>query len=181
MSANARQLQQPPLETRHGEEYIRSVLRDVAILSDIRHSDEALNKLSGIMTERLYPAGAAVIEEGTEGTELFILLEGQVSVYKRTPGGDEYKVAIFDSSKNMVFGESGLIESEQRSASIRADVECRCLVLGRAAFEQFGQDCPQWALPIFRRIAIGILGRLRKTNNDMLLLYNALVDEIRGR
>jgi CRP/FNR family cyclic AMP-dependent transcriptional regulator len=82
---------------------------------------------------------------------------------------------------HMAFGESGLIESELRTATIRADTHCRCMVMTRKDFEGFSERYAHWALPIYKRIAFGVMGRLRKSNEDMLLLYNALVEEIRGR
>lgn len=155
-------------------------LRNVAIFTDIRESNDAMVALGQIMKEREFTAGSSIIEEGEEGTEMFILIAGQASVYKKPPGGDEYKVAIFSGEKQVAFGESGLVEGELRSASIRADVDCRCLALSRGTFEEFSKTHPQWALPIYRRIALSVMTRLRKINNDMLLLYNALVAEIRG-
>jgi CRP/FNR family cyclic AMP-dependent transcriptional regulator len=166
-----------PLET----SATQSVLKDVGLFSDIAQSPHALSAIWEIMTEKTFKAGQTITEEGTDGTEMFILISGQASVYKNTPGGDEYKVAIFEGRKHVAFGESGLIESEQRSATIRADQECKCLVLSRKSFEAFSQNHPKWALPIYKRIAFGVMARLRKTNDDMLLLYKALVAEIRGR
>jgi CRP/FNR family cyclic AMP-dependent transcriptional regulator len=155
-------------------------LKDVGLFSDLKSDENALLALSEIMTERAYSAGADIIHEGDQGAEMFILISGQASVYKSTPGGDEYKVAVLKHEFHAAFGESGLIESEQRTATIRADQDCKCLVMSRSAFEKFSVDHPQWALPVYRRIAHGVMSRLRNTNNDMLLLYNALVAEIRG-
>jgi CRP-like cAMP-binding protein len=155
-------------------------LKDVGLFTDICSSNEAIDALAAIMTERRFGKGESIIQEGKTGTDMFILIDGQASVYKSTPGGDEYKVAVFEGGKHIAFGESGLIESESRTATIRADQPCRCLVLARADFEQFSNSYPQWALPIYRKIAHAVMARLRKTNNDMLLLYNALVAEIRG-
>lgn len=157
-----------------------SQLKSVGLFSDISTSEEALERLAEIMSERRFAEGDAIIEEGKTGTDMYILIEGQASVFKSTPGGDEYKVAIFEGGKHIAFGESGLIESDTRTATIRADVDCRCLILARDDFEEFSKEYPQWALPIYRKITHSVMARLRKTNNDMLLLYNALVAEIRG-
>jgi CRP/FNR family transcriptional regulator, cyclic AMP receptor protein len=159
----------------------QSVLKDVGLFADIADSPDALSAIWDIMTERVFKPGSSITEEGNPGTEMFVLIAGKASVFKNTPGGDEYKVAIFEGKKHVAFGESGLIESEVRSATVRADTECRCLVMSRKAFEALSEKHPQWALPIYKRIAFGVMSRLRKTNEDMLLLYNALVAEIRGR
>ena len=160
--------------------HVVSKLHDVVLFADIRHDPGAIEALASIMSERKIKAGVDILTEGTNGTEMFILLDGRASVYKSTPQGDHYKVAIFEGNKNIAFGESGLIDADSRSATIRADVECHVIVLERLAFEKYSASYPQWALPIYRRIAQAVMARMKKTNNDMLLLYNALVDEIRG-
>jgi CRP-like cAMP-binding protein len=150
------------------------------LFSDIRSEPQALEALASIMSSRRVPAGQDILTEGSDGTEMLILIEGQASVYKSTPQGDEFKVAIFQGLKNIAFGEGGMIDADARSATIRADTDCSCIVLDRKAFEKYSTSYPQWALPIYRRIAQSVMSRMKKTNDDMLLLYNALVAEIRG-
>jgi CRP-like cAMP-binding protein len=111
---------------------------------------------------------------------MFLLVEGDAVVTKSTPEGESYRVAILRAEQFAFFGEGGLLDSEARSATIRAETPCRCLVLHREMFEKFGREHPQWAMPILLRIARVVMTRLRKTNHDMGLLYNALVAEIRG-
>jgi CRP/FNR family cyclic AMP-dependent transcriptional regulator len=170
----------PQLPEAHTAASISTHLHGVDLFQDIRDLENALDSLAALMSERRFAAGSEIIREGSSSTEMFILIEGRASVYKSTPTGDTYKVAIFEGKNNIAFGESGLIESDSRTATITADTNCLCLVLDRAAFERFSGNSPHWALPIYRRIAHAVMARLRKTNNDMLLLYNALVTEIRG-
>jgi CRP-like cAMP-binding protein len=162
-------------------EWQKELIRAVGLFADLRDDDRALDALSRLMRHRIFPSGSAIIQEGTEGTELYILIKGEAAVFKSTPGGDEYKVAILPAATRPAFGEGGLVDSDRRTASIRAALDCECLALGREDFERFSIEHPQWALPVYRRIATGVMSRLRKTNDDMLLLYNALVAEIRGR
>jgi CRP-like cAMP-binding protein len=102
-------------------------------------------------------------------------------VYKSTLEGEPYKVAILKADSHAFFGEGGLLDSEARSATIRAETRCSCLVLKREAFERFCVGYPQFALPVLLRIARAVMSRLRKSNTDLSLLYNALVAEIRGQ
>ena len=77
-------------------------------------------------------------------------------------------------------GEGGLIEAEPRSATVKMDIDSQCLVLTRDAFAKFGDAHPDWALPILKKIATTLMGRLRQTSNDLMLLHKALMNEIRG-
>jgi CRP-like cAMP-binding protein len=156
-------------------------VRAVSLFCDLKDEREALRKLSESMEEKVYAPGDAMISEGETGCELFLLVSGKASVYKSTAEGDHYKVAVLDSAHHAFFGEGALLDSDARSATIKADTECHCLVLKRAGFDAFGEEHPQWALPVLHRIARAVMARLRKSNGDLMLLYNALVAEIRGR
>jgi len=155
-------------------------LKLVGLLSDIKDDNNALTALAELVQTTHFKAGHNIIAEGAEGSEMFILVKGTASVIKSTPGGESYKVAILNGEKRLAFGEGGLIGAEKRGASICADTACDCLIINRDDFEKFALEHPACALPIYRRIAQSIMVRLRKTNEDMLLLYNALVAEIRG-
>ena len=95
-------------------------------------------------------------------------------------GKEAFPVALLDAGNHPFFGEAALLQNDVRSATIRCETDCRCLMLKRADFERFCQTYPQWALPIIRKIGCVILERLHLANNDIVLLYNALVNEVKG-
>lgn len=159
---------------------VESVLSRVVMFNGIKDIPEALHKLSGIMHFHEYDKGKSLIVEGEFGDETFILIEGQVSVFKRTPDGDNYKVVILTSENTPTFGEGALIEAEARSATVVCDVPCKCLVMNRKEFHDFTSQNPAWAEPVLRQIAVTLMGRLRQTSTDMMLLYKALIKEIRS-
>jgi len=163
------------------ESELLDYLRNVSLFKDIENIPEALLKLADKLKSCDFKPGDSIITEGETGSELYLLMTGQASVYKSTAVGDQYKVAILHASNYVFFGEGGLLDSDSRSATIKADIRCTCLILARSAIDEFGKEHPQWALPILLRIARTVMERLRKTNNDLLLIYNALVSEIRGQ
>jgi CRP-like cAMP-binding protein len=166
-------------QLRRAEDRVK-FLRDVSLFADIKDIGGALDDLSSVMVVRVFKPQENIIREGESGSEMFLLVGGQASVHKSTSEGDQYKVAILTGTKHPFFGEGGLLDSDARSATIKADTQCFCLVLERSAFEAFGKRHPEWSLPILLRIARVVMARLRGTNNDLMLLYNALVAEIRG-
>ncbi len=155
-------------------------LKKIDLFTDVKENPTALTELSALMGELFFESGEKIISEGERGTELFLLIEGKASVYKATVEGELYKVVELESSPPVPFGEGGLLESDSRSATIKAETRCHCLILKQADFERFCKQYPDWALPILRRIAQGVLSRLKKTNEDLSLLYHALVAEVRG-
>ena len=155
-------------------------LRAVSLFTEIAANPTALLEFASIMEERVFKPHVNMITEGEGSDEMFILISGTASVFKTTPEGEPFRVAILKEGAHAFFGEGGLIYAERRSATITSDTECHCLVLSRVAFEKFGDEHPEWALPFYRRISASVLTRLRKSNEDMMLLYKALVSEIRG-
>jgi CRP-like cAMP-binding protein len=156
------------------------ILSKVPLFEALKGNAPALEELARMMVMKQFPANHVLIEEGKLGDEFFVLIQGQVSVYKKTPDGDVYKVVILKQEVTPALGEGGLIEAEPRSATVKTDMPCACLVLTRDAFAKFSQDHPDWALPVLKKIAITLLGRLRQTSNDLMLLHKALMNEIRG-
>ncbi len=164
----------------HSFEEIVEFLRGVSLFEEIKGDGKAMEAIARITVSRSYRPGDTMIKEGEMGTEMFLLIDGDAGIFKNTLEGDRYKVAILRSLDRPFFGEGGLLGSDARSATIVADTDCNCLTLSRESFAKFSREQSQWALPILLKIAKVVMGRLQKTNNDLMLLYNALVAEIRG-
>lgn len=162
------------------EANLKEIILKVPLLSKLAESPKALQALAEKMQIKNFAAGYKLIQESELGNEFFVLIQGQVSIYKKTPDGDEYKVIILKSDKVPAFGEGGLVEAEPRSATVTCDVACVCLVLSRDSFESFCDQYPMEAVPILRQIARLLMGRLRQTSHDLMLLHKALMTEIRG-
>ena len=156
-----------------------SILAKVPLLQGLKDNKAALDYLNGIMILKEYPANHMLIEEGALGDEFYVLIEGQVSVYKKTPDGDIYKVVILKSEMIPALGEGGLIEAEPRSATVKTDVPSKFLLLTRENFLKFCDVHPEWAIFILKRLALNLMGNLRKTSDDLMLLHKALMNEVR--
>jgi CRP/FNR family transcriptional regulator len=153
------------------------ILSKVVLFTELRENRDAFTKLFSFMRELDFKAGETIIQEGDQGTEFFILADGTVSVLKKTQEGEPYKVAVLHGHLGIFFGEGALLEADTRTATIRADSACRCFALNADDFEKFSTAHPDWALPILKRVAQAVMGRLKNMNRDMSLLYKALVDE----
>ncbi len=156
------------------------VLARVHIFESLKNEDGALEFLADCMRVKKLEKGDTLLTEGDPGTDLFILTKGLVSIYKKTPDGDTFKVAILGADQLPVLGESGIVTDELRSATVVCDDSCQVLVLSRKDFDCFANQNPKWALPIFRKITGMLAGRLKKLNHDLILLHEALTKEIRG-
>lgn len=159
---------------------ILEIISRVPLFSGVKDNPHALEEIIKLMKRCAARKGESVIREGESGNEFFILLSGKVSVYKNTPDGQVYKVAIMNDSANPGIGEGGLVDSEARSATVQCDVDCEFLVLDRDDFNEFCDKHPKYAVPIYRKIAMVLMARIKQSNQDMVLLHKALMSEIRG-
>ncbi len=169
-----------PLKTEEQNHEFVEILKKVALFSGIATNNLALIKLAELMTVEHHPVNHTLIKESETGDKFFVLLKGQVSIHKNTPDGDSYKVVILKSENHPALGEGGIVEAEPRSATVVCDVPCEFLVLSREQFNKFTEANPEWSIPVMKSIFKTLMGRVRKLNNDLMLLHNALTNEIRG-
>ena len=146
-----------------------------------RLSNEELSCLAAVMEERTFPAGAEILREGEEGDEMYLLLRGSVDVLKTTPFGDPYVTASLVDSYHCSFGEMALIDRGKRSATVRAKTECRALSLGYEAFQRFCREHPAIGLELLMSISATLVHDLRMENENLRIVYQALIEEIENK
>lgn len=161
--------------TQTHEERIRG-LKTYPLLSKLADQDLAL--LAEVMEERRFPAGTEILREGEAGDEMFLLLEGSVDVLKTTPFGDAYVTASLLDSYHCSFGEMALIDGGRRSATIRARTDCLTLSLNRKAFQDFCRAHPPIGLELLMSISLTLVRDLRAENENLHIVYQALIEEI---
>jgi CRP-like cAMP-binding protein/tetratricopeptide (TPR) repeat protein len=81
-------------------------------------SRRELMTLATFSREERFAAGASLFQEGDEGTEMYVVLEGRAMISKFIPGAGEEALAILERGE--FFGEMSLIDGEPRSADARA-------------------------------------------------------------
>ena len=155
-------------------------LKDFALFEDIAHDDDKMRRIASILEPRQIKAGEFIMKQGDHGEELFLLLTGAVRVLKNTRQNEEYTIVDLKSEYNVFFGEVALMDSDVRSASIKVLEDCDVLVMAKNKFFELGNKFPDIGLPITRIIGKKICSNLRNVNNDVILLFDALVNEIQS-
>ncbi len=157
------------------------VICEIPIFEDLKGKSQALETISSSLTQRSFPVGSLILEEGVVGEEFYILTSGKVQVLKKTIEGEPYVVAVMNADKHPIaFGEGGLLDGEARTATIKALAPCETLVLSGDSFKKFAVEQPNWALPVLMKLIKRVMGKLKQSNHDLSLLYSALVSEIRN-
>jgi CRP-like cAMP-binding protein len=121
-----------------------AALENVPLLAELTQRDR--QRLAANMKERTFPAGREVVVEGRHGVGFFIIAEGKAAV------------SIGDRVVHMLgpgdyFGEMALLSGGQRSATVTADSELRCLTITAWGFKAFVQDHPKVAWVLLQTLA----------------------------
>lgn len=121
-----------------------------------------LRLLAKTCTERQYPAGAVLMQEGEAGAGLFILIEGKVNVMQSAgPGQPPREITTLDAGE--VIGEMALLDDLPRSATVTALEPCRCLLVPVWDFRATLRESPEIAIKMLAQLS----RRLRKTEQQL--------------
>jgi len=166
---------------KHNLDEIIYILKNVPIFKPFANKEEELKIIAKIMEYKKVKKNTVIIREGEFGDTLYILKSGAVNILKRTLENEEYTVVRLESTKNNIvfFGELALLDNDKRSATVIADTDCELLVIRRKNFIKLGDQYPHLGLPITREISTILASRLRKANQDIITLFEALVGEVR--
>ncbi len=156
-------------------------LKQISIFAPIKNNKKSLEEIIDIIEVRQYNQNEYIIREGDAGDEMFILSHGSVHIEKRTLEDESYTVVNLNADMHVFFGELALMDNDVRSASVIADNKCECYVIKASKFKALGNNNPAIGLHITREIAKKLSSRLRKANQDIITLFEALVNEIEQR
>jgi CRP-like cAMP-binding protein len=95
----------------------------------------ALRELLAAFDMITVPAGRVVVEEGSEGTEAYIVARGELEVSRRGTEDGEPPVALARLANGALFGEMALLSRAPRAASVVAARPSILLVARREALE----------------------------------------------
>jgi len=128
--------------------------------------------------EKVLEKDTIIIEEGKNGDSAFLLLKGQVSVIKETMYGEDYVVTIIDAGGDEFFGEINLIDKGKRTSTIKTTKTSTILEIDSTSFKNFMDKYPTIGYKIMWYMSKSLAKHLRKADNDVITLFNALVEVV---
>ena len=132
-------------------------LREVGLFGGL--TDDALLHLASTLKILKRGAGELIYQEGDHASEFYVLLRGEVEVFKALKGGTEARLATL--SAGHWFGEMSVLDVQRRSASIRALSTCRLLVVtARDLDALYRRDLKSYTLVVLN-VARELARRLR--------------------
>lgn len=109
-------------------------------------SKRELSEISSLADELSLPAGSKLIEEGRQGHEFFLIVDGEVDV--RMKGRKVKSLA-----NGAFFGEMALVSALPRNATVTALSPVRVLVVHEQAFRRLLRDSPEIQLKVMQTLA----------------------------
>ncbi|HWE30053.1 MAG TPA: Stp1/IreP family PP2C-type Ser/Thr phosphatase [Polyangia bacterium] len=134
------------------------VLKKMPLFKHLTYKE--IMRLLNVLVVKDYKAGEKIIEEKTDGEELFIILSGKVKLHK-----DDAFITHLERGAH--FGEMALVDRSKRSASATAEEDARALMLRRRDFYEIIRKEPVLATKLLWSFVQVLTERLRKTTADL--------------
>ena len=121
-------------------------------------TEEQIVYLLSVCQGREYKAGEVVCDAGTDSTEMFLLLAGELSV------STESGIPIATLTPVTTVGEMGIITGQPRTATVQAAEESEAFVINKHQFEQSVQEDENMGVKVYRNVAHGLCDKIIKDN-----------------
>jgi len=143
-------------------------LGETELLADFE--PEARSKLEGYFEKMDVPAGDYLFRYGDEGSELFVILRGQVEVL--LPYQQEESMRLAKFGPGMCVGEVRFLEPGARTADARTTEDCELAVLRHDVFWQLCKKHPELGLQLLLGLAHDLGHNLRRADKKLRQLVS---------
>lgn len=93
-----------------------------------------------------FPAGAIIISEGNEGDNMYVVMNGEVSISLQDK-------VIATAAAGEIVGEMALIDADIRSATVTAKTDCQLAVIDQGSFKSLLKHVPDFTLHVMNVLA----------------------------
>ncbi len=141
-------------------------------------NNEEYEKALGFFEVKEYKKDEFISKEGEYSSKAFILLEGEVEIYKTSIYNDDYVVTNVKGGGDEFFGEINLIDRGLVTSTIRALSDVKTLEIEHNSFITLMDNFPAIGTKMLWMISLNLSKHLRKADNEILTLFNALVEVV---
>lgn len=134
-------------------------LQDAEVEGLLGLSDADSERIRPHLAVRLLEAGQPVFHAGDASDELYLLVDGRISIYHEWSGTACIRVVTFMPGN--LFGDVAFIDSVPRTATAVCETDCRVLTLTRQALDGLQGSDPALVARVYAALARNIAARLR--------------------
>jgi glutaminase len=127
---------------------------------------EQLALLKTLLERRSYASRELMLRKGDPAEELFLLVQGALSVFSDRADGSVRRLATL--SRGMGFGEPSMIEGSRRTAFVRADQPSVCWVLKRASFDSLSAASPALKMRLLENLLRSATRTMNRLSVEMV-------------
>jgi HEAT repeat protein len=124
------------------------LLREIPIFADL--SPEDLKLIAETAREEWYPQNTVIFHQGDEGNMMFVIVKGRLQVVRLVNGTEQ---VLAQRSAGDFVGEMAIIESTQRSATLRTQTDVRVLAIDGETFKGILRERPNVSFAVLRSIS----------------------------
>lgn len=144
-----------------------STLRQAEIFDDLTLTQ--LELIASICTERAFDMNQIIFEENTDGSELYVIVEGEVHIQVdpaligKSESGQPQTIATLRRGQS--FGEVALVDQGVRSARALASSDgAHVLIIPRDQLMMMCNAYPQMGYRLMRNLAADLAMKIRNTD-----------------
>ena len=147
--------------------WLHAQLNNTVLLAGLSQADQDM--LSTYFETLSIPAGDVLFRTGDKGDQLYVLLEGEISLGLPIDGQSQLR-RLSTITPGVVFGEMALLDAQPRSAHALADRDSVLKALSRSNFARLREQHPSLFAKMLQNIAHEMSLRLRLTNQQLRAL-----------
>lgn len=153
-------------------------LRRVAMFQALDERD--LDTLDEVARQTTAERGEIIVNQGSKGESLYVVVSGQIRVYLSDETGKEVILGL--EGPGAIFGEISVLDGELRSASVAAMERTELLKIEGQVFRQLLQTNARLALAVIAALA-GMIRKLTDATQGLALqsAYRRLVARLQER
>lgn len=140
-----------------------------SLFKEFEQDSAPLQELVKLLHRESFQIRDFIIDERKNNGRMYFLLSGQVVISKMDENGQIVVIGRADAKASPCFGESVLLGSLMKSASVTAHSPCECYSLSAKDFENFMASHPFVVASIYRNMAKVLFERLIKANQDIFI------------
>jgi len=120
---------------------MRDLLKKVALFKGL--NKRVMDSIATNAEVIEYSADATIIEEGSKGTEIYVVLSGTVKVLVNIEEPEEpLKIEVFEMKRGDFFGEFSFFTNRPRSATVKAGTDAQIITITKKQIEDIVEsDC----------------------------------------
>jgi CRP/FNR family cyclic AMP-dependent transcriptional regulator len=149
------------------ETELRSALRECQFTSEI--GEEHLENLAAVASWVEYPTGTVIFREGSMSSEIYLIIEGSVSLEICAPGAGCRR--ILTVGKGELLGWSPVLEHAPLTATARTIVDTTAVQINAGQVLTLCEHNPRFGYEFMRRAAVALAKRLSATRLQLLDVY----------